>query len=231
MRDWKNYELSDLLLFTKDTYYRQIELYNAEIWPAQLAALAAGLAILVLIRRRPSGSGRLIALLIAAAWIGPAWGYFLTRHAFINWVSPYYGWAFVAEAAFFLLIGVPGGRLTFRTQMTSIRRFGLALFVFALLIQPLTGVLAGRPIAQAELFGVMPDPTGVATLGLLLAADRVRWVLLVVPVLWSVVAGLTLWTMGAAAFFVPPAAAIVTLALAAGRAVRSRRCDDHGGNG
>ncbi|MFP3942573.1 MAG: DUF6064 family protein [Alphaproteobacteria bacterium] len=219
MRDWGNYELSDLLLFTKETYYRQFELYNEAIWPAQLAALAAGLAILALIRWRPAGSGRMIVLLLAAAWAGPAFGYFFTRHAFINWVAPYYGWAFIVEAALLLLLGAALGRLTFRTRMSGIRKAGLVLFAFALLVQPLLGLPAGRPLVQAELFAVMPDPTAVATLGLLLAADRVRWLLLIVPMLWCAIAGLTLWEMDSNVFFVPPAAAILVLVLAIGRAM------------
>jgi hypothetical protein len=220
MQDWGNYELSDLLLFTKETYYGQFGLYNEAIWPAQLAALAAGLIILVLIARRPAGHGRIIALLLATAWVSPAAGYFFNWHEFINWVAFYYGWAFFVQAGLLLLTGVIGGRLTFRTPMNGVRRAGLALFLFALLAQPLLGLAAGRPIVQAEIFALMPDPTAVATLGLLLAADRVRWLVLIVPVLWCIVTGLTLWTMGTVTFFIPPAAAILVVLLILWRAMR-----------
>lgn len=220
MRDWGNYELSDLLLFTQETYYRQFELYNTDIWPAQIAALAGGLVIFALAWRSSAAGGRIVAPILAAAWVGPAWGYFFTRHAFINWVAPYYGWAFVAEAVLLILIGGIGGRLTFRTGMNRLRRAGLALFLFALLLQPLFAPLMGRSWAQAEIFAFMPDPTVVATLGLLLAADRVRWLLLVIPVLWCAVSGATLWTMGSPAFFVPPAAAVLVLVLSLWRTVR-----------
>ena len=54
------------------------------------------------------------------------------------------------------------------------RRIGLALFLYALAIHPLIAPLTGRPWTQAEIFGLAPDPTAIATLGILLAADRPR---------------------------------------------------------
>ena len=41
-----------------------------------------------------------------------------------------------------------------------------------LIVQPLVGLLAGRSLLQAEYFGVAPDPTATATLGVLLLARR-----------------------------------------------------------
>ena len=57
-----------------------------------------------------------------------------------------------------LLLAWAGFRLTLRTNPT-----GLALFLFALVLQPLIGPLLGRPWAQVELFGLAPDPTVVGT--------------------------------------------------------------------
>ena len=50
-----------------------------------------------------------------------------------------------------------------------------------------------------------PDPTAVATLGvLLLASGRGRWSLLVVPVLWCAISGATLLAMKAPDFWILP---------------------------
>jgi hypothetical protein len=60
---------------------------------------------------------------------------------------------------------------------------------------------------------VAPDPTVLATLGLLLLGEgRPRWELLAVPVLWCLVSGATLWAMNSAEAWVPPAAALLVLA-------------------
>ena len=41
MSEWWTYTLSDFLLFSPRTYYRLFELYNDEIWPAQIAGAGA----------------------------------------------------------------------------------------------------------------------------------------------------------------------------------------------
>jgi hypothetical protein len=86
------------------------------------------------------------------------------------------------------------------------------MLVFALAIQPLVGLLFGRSWRQVELFGVAPDPTAVATLGVaLLAGGRVRWLLLAVPVLWCAFSGATLLAMGTPAGWVMVAACALSL--------------------
>jgi hypothetical protein len=95
----------------------------------------------------------------------------------------------------------------------------MAIFAFALAIQPLIGPMVGREWASAELFGLAPDPTALGTLGILVAADRTRWWLLVIPVLWCAITGLTLWTMDAPDAFVTPLAALAALGLAVWKTV------------
>ena len=79
------------------------------------------------------------------------------------------------------------------------------------MVQPLLTLLAGREWWQLEVFGVAPDPTVVATLGLLLAASRIHWVALPIPLLWCLLGGVTLWVMNAADAFVLPIAAVLAL--------------------
>lgn len=204
MPDWWTYRLSDFLLFSPRTYHRLFELYNAEVWPAHIVALAAGGAVVWLVRRGGAGQGRAVAALLAAAWLWVAWAYHHQRYATINWAAAYSAAGFTAEAALLAWVGLVRNRLRFRSD-----GFGLWLFLFALAVQPLSGpLLAGRPWTQIEIFGIAPDPTAVATLGvLLLAAGRVRWELLAVPLLWCAIGGLTLWTMDAPDAFVTPLAA------------------------
>ncbi|WP_420799541.1 DUF6064 family protein [Noviherbaspirillum sedimenti] len=64
-----------------------------------------------------------------------------------------------------------------------------------------------------EMFGLAPDPTAVATLGLLLCTSRVPWLLLALPLLWCAISGATLFTMGAPDAWVAPATALLALLL------------------
>ena len=214
MSEWWTYHLSDFLLFSPRTYYRLFELYNAAIWPGQVAAIAVGIAILVLLVAPGRSRGRVIAVLLAAAWLWVAWGYLWTRYATINWAATWFAAAFAVEALLLILVGAVGGGLSLTATADRVRRAGVAIFLFALAIQPLIGPLLGRSWRQVELFGLVPDPTVIATLGILMAAARTRWELMVIPLIWCAISGATLWTMEAPDTWVMPAAAVVALFLA-----------------
>lgn len=224
MSEWWTYSLSDFLLFSPHTYYRLFELYNAAIWPAQILALALAVAILVLLRGRGIWQGRIIAALLAAAWLWVAWAYLLERYDTINWAARYFAIGFAIEALLLIAAGLLLGRLRFRPAASVTSCLGLGLFLFALVLQPLIGPLVGRQWTQLEIFGVAPDPTVVGTLGLLLtAAGRAVWLLLVIPLLWCAVSSLTLWAMASPDALVVPAAAVFVLFLAASRALSRPR--------
>jgi len=220
MSEWWTYTLSDFLLFSSRTYYRLFEIYNAVIWPAQIAAIGLGLAILVLLRRAAAGQRRSIAIaaILAACWLWVAIAFHANRYATINWAAVYFAWAFGLEAAVLIWIGIVRGRLTFTQPAGTAGRAGLWIFLFALAVEPCVGLLLGRGWRQVEVFGVAPDPTAVATLGLLLLAEgRGRGWLMVIPALWCAISGATLLAMKAPDAWIPTVAAAVATVLAARR--------------
>jgi len=224
MSEWWTYSLRDLLLFSPQTYYRMFELYNLECWPLQLFTLAAGLAILGLWRRGGSAAGRAMAAILALGWLWVGWAFHGHRYATINLAADFYAWAFALEAVLLLWLGVIRGGFAQTTSAKMQQRAGLGLFLFALLIFPLLAPFMGRGWAQAELFGLAPDPTALATLGVLLfAGARPYWMLFPIPVIWCVVSGATLWTMESPDFVIPLLAALLAVAGAGGLAGASRR--------
>lgn len=217
MSEWWTYGPRDLLLFSSRTYYRLFELYNLEWWPLQLLALALGAAVLVLWRRGGERAGRAIAAILALGWLWVAWGFHWQRYASINPAAGYFAWAFSLQALLLLWLGAVRGRLAPAPASRLQLRAGLGLFLFALLIFPLIGPLLGRNWTQAEVSGMAPDPTALATLGvLLLAGVRPVWGLYPIPVAWSLISGATLWAMEAPDFAVVPLAALLALILAVG---------------
>lgn len=214
MSEWWTYRLADFLLFSPETYYRLFELHNNAVWPAQLVAALAGLAILALTLLQPPWAGRAIAALLAAAWIFVGWSFLIARYADINFVATYFAWGFFAQAALLAASGVGFARLQPSPSDTT-GKIGIGLIAFALLAYPFLGALAGRKWSEVELFGIAPDPTALLTLGVLLAACRTPWELAIIPALWCIVTGATLWVMDDPAAIVMPAAALLTLGLAA----------------
>ena len=198
MQDWWSYTLSDFLLFSPRTYYRMIERHNEAVWPAQLLTVALGIGILGALRKPSTTQGRIIAGILALLWVWVAWAFLLQRYATINWAIKYAVPFFVLEALLLVWWGVIGGKLSFAVRPEASGRLGAALLVLSLLLYPALAAIFGRPWEQAEVFGIAPDPTVAATVGLLLLPkSRFRWGLLPVPVLWCGITAATLWAMSA----------------------------------
>jgi Family of unknown function (DUF6064) len=222
MSEWWTYSLSDFLLFSPRTYYRLFELYNAAMWPLQILALALGVALLGLLLRDTAWRGRAIAAILAACWLWVAWAYLWQRYDTINWAASYFAVGFAIEALLLIWTGIVRDRLGFLSGAGFVGAAGLCIFVFALVGYPLIGPLNGRPWRQAEIFGLVPDPTAIATLGVLVAAHRPRWSLLIIPLIWCAISAATLWTMQSPDAVVVTATAALALGLGIWRSILRR---------
>jgi hypothetical protein len=212
MSEWWTYSLQDFLLFSPRTYYRLFELYNEALWPAHIATAALGALCLTLARRGGVLGARAVLIILTAHWLWIAWAFHAERFATINWAATYYAYAFAAQAAlllWFALVTPPN-----ETRSTS-SPFALGIAVFAIFLQPAIGPLLGRAWNQAEVFGLAPDPTVVATLALLAMQPRAPKLLLIIPTLWCVMTGLTLWTMQTPDALTTPIAGALALLAAA----------------
>jgi uncharacterized protein DUF6064 len=215
MSEWWTYTLSDFLLFTPTTYRRLFELYNRDIWPGQAVGLAAGVAILLaMLGGGKPARGREAAALLAVCWAWVAGAFMYERYATINWAAVYFAAAFGLEALLLVFTGVVRARLAFAPGRSRAARLGMLLFLFALVAQPLVGMASGRRWYQVEVFGVAPDPTAVATLGVLLCSTHGRhWHLALIPLLWCVTSGAFLLAMESPEAFVMAAAGLGAIAL------------------
>ena len=219
MSEWWTYSLSDLILFSRAAYFRLFELYNAAIWPAQIAVFALGVVILERSLRGGTRASRGIAGALAAGWLWVAIAFHAARYATLNTAAPVFAWIFAIEAALLLGIGVVRGRLLLGRPETAWEWSGFGLFVFALAVHPFAAVLCGRGLQAAEIFGLAPDPTAVGTLGLvLMSKSRPRWPLMIIPTLWCVATGAILSVLKTPDFWIAPlAAAIAAVAAFTGR--------------
>lgn len=224
MPEWWTYSLSDFLLFSPRTYYRLIERHNEAVWPGQIVTIGLGLVIAVSLRRPTSGQSRTVSAILAALWTWVARAFLWRRYLQINWAVIYSIWSFAIEVLLLVWIGVVGGRLRFRRGRGTEGIIGIALLILSLGVYPLIAPLLGRGWRQAEVFGVAPDPTVLATLGLLLMAEGpLRVALLVVPILWCLFTGATLLAMGSPEAWVSLPAAVLAVGACAWSVRRSGR--------
>ena len=211
MSEWWTYRLTSFLLFSPRTYHRLFELYNVAIWPAQLLFIAIGVAIAVLVASRYTARGRIICALLALCWLWVAEAFLYQRYAQINWIAPYFAAAFGAQALALLVFGTSADHIAFVFVRGLRGRAAVAAIGVSVLAYPLLAPLSGRAWTTAEVFGVAPDPTVLATAAAVaLVRGPMRWLLLVVPLLWCLVSGGLSWAMDA-----PEALVIATIAAAA----------------
>jgi hypothetical protein len=215
MSEWWSYGLSDFLLFSPRTYYRLFELYNRAVWPAHVLAVALGVAVLLLLRRPVPAHSRLLAAILALAWLWIAWAFHYERYATINWAATYVAMAFALEGLAFLWLSASPSRLASEPRLDVPGSTGLILYLFALAVHPLLVVFAGRSWRGTEIFAVAPDPTAIGTLGLLLLSRLpARHPLMLIPFLWCVLTSVTLYAMGSRQAWVVAAAAAAALVAA-----------------
>ena len=221
--EWWTYSLRDFLLFSPRTYYRLFELYNAAIWPAQLAALVLGLAILALLRRPGAARGRAVAAILAGCWLWVAIAFHAHRYATINPAAIFFAWGFGLEAALMIWTGIVRGRLVVRAARRSgkpRRASGSSSSRsrssrWSARSSP--RMAAGRDLRR----GARPDGRRHARHPP--ARDRPgRGALFVVPAIWCAITGATLLAMKAPDAWIPPLAAALAVALAFRRR-RARR--------
>ena len=199
MSDWLGYSLRDFLMFGPEVYWRLFSLHNQALWPLPAVALAAGIGVLLLLAYSDRPLRPTIGLALGLGWAG-ATHFLATRYAPINWPLDYAVWAFGAQAVMAALSINSRALDAARPVSGMARRIGLGLVAYSVLLHPLIGLGFGRPLAQAEIIGLAPDPTVIASLGLLLLMGRSWWraALSVIPVIWCVVSAVTLLALGEA---------------------------------
>ncbi len=202
MAEWWTYRPSDFLMFSAASHARLLEQYNQHAWPLHALMLAVGLLLIATATAPSSRMVRWMPLALAAAWGWVGWDFLWSWFAEINAAARYLAFGFWLQAALlvalFLALSVaPGKNLPQPPSPTRRAHLaGAALVAAAVLLWPLTAPMTGRTWAQAEYFGLAPEPTALATIGSLLAARprRMSW-LMVIPVVSMVLSLGTLWLL------------------------------------
>lgn len=193
MTEWWSYGLSDFLMFSPQAYWRLVARYNGAWWPGQLLALAAAAALPLLLRAATVARLRIALVLLAAAWAWVGVAFYWHRYAEIFLAAP---WLAAAAGVQALLL------LAAACLPTSARGAAapgaLALLLLAPgLLYPLLAPVTGHPWAEAEVFGFMPVPTALATVGTLAALRPwpawARCALVPIPLLVLLLGAATRW--------------------------------------
>lgn len=179
-----------MLPFTSVQFFEVFGTYNDAIWPVPVVAYGLA-AIAIVLLFRPSATGdRLIAAILSAMWLWTGIAYHWFHFAAINPLAYAFGAAFLVQGAIFVHAGIVGRRLRFGPEQRIRVGAGLALILYAAVIYPIIGSALGHAYPRVPTFGVTPCPVTIFTFGcLLLLRAPVKWWVLALPVLWSLIGG------------------------------------------
>ena len=175
------------LPFTVEQFFGVFQTYNSAVWPVQVFLLALAALTVVLIALRRSWSGVAVSVILAVLWIWLGTAYYWAFFARINPVAYGFGALSIVGGLMFAWHGVIRRRLKFSFDKSLRTAIGTALLVFALVVYPIWGTLAGHGYPALPTFG-LPCPTTIFTIGVLaLASGNNLRAVLTIPILWSLV--------------------------------------------
>lgn len=198
--------------FTIGEFLDVFRRYNETVWPAQwILVILALVAVVAALRARRLSRTPLFILAVLWLWMGLV--YHLAFFRSINPAAVVFGSLFIVQAGVFAWLALRKPAVRFTVQRDTAGLLGALVILFALVIYPSLGWLAGHRYPAAPTFG-LPCPTTVFTFGLMLwAQPALPRRVFIIPVLWSVVATVAAFQLGMVEDFSLPLAAIVASAV------------------
>lgn len=176
-----------MIPFTSADFLRVFEQYNSAIWPGQVLLCLAGLIAIGLALTRRRISPKLVSLILGLLWLWTGVVYHLVFFSTINKAARLFAVLFIIQSMIFVFAGVANSSLSFSFRRDAQGLIGAGLITYALVLYPLVGAAIGHTYPAAPTFGV-PCPTTIFTFGLLVGAGiNVRFYILIIPLLWSLI--------------------------------------------
>lgn len=195
MEELLSYRLSDLLLFSKQSYFRQFELYNHWLSLAKWLAYLYGVLFLFSLINQQRYFSRYLFLISALYWLICCYGFLWQFYASINWMAEYFIVLFIIQAllilwSFFYL--QPSSR---QKSQPLFFTTGILLWVITLIVQPVVEFVSGRSLSQLSIFALTPDSLSIMSVAFMLIL-RIPALYFMPAGLWLLFSSLTYLAMG-----------------------------------
>lgn len=203
-----------MLPYSADALFAQFEHYNFAIRPVPaLALLLIGMILYLAVRSRQDRS-HLIFAALGAGWLWTGTVYHQMFFADLNFAAPVYGALFIFQGVLLLWLGAVRRGFAVRFDGSIDAWIGVGSVIAAACALPLADWLQGAGWTDARLPLIAPGATAGVTVGvLLMTSGRWRWCLLIIPVLWTFVAGGHAWVLDIRQDYVLPAIGLLALLL------------------
>lgn len=173
-----SYRLSDLLMFSEQTYLRQIELYNQWLFPLQIVAYVYGLLCLPAFVRHFNRPALLLFPVSGLCYPLVSYGFFWQYYAGINPLADYLALLLVIQGLILVWLGVKMKASLIPVDKHVRLNIGIILWLIALGVYPAIEGLTGRPLSQFSSFVLSPDTLALSSIALMLMFQLPGWLLL-----------------------------------------------------
>ena len=183
------------LPFSTDQFLNVFSLYNNSIWPWQMLLNVLGIAA-VLLCFRPHPRSAIIAAILAALWLWTGSVYHLAFFSSINPAAYLFGSLAILQGGVLAYFGVLKHDIAFGFRKDIGGYAGAVFLAYGLVVYPVLGYFLGHVYPSSPTFGA-PCPTTIFTFGILLwTTSRVRWYIVLLPLIWTVVGSSAALTLG-----------------------------------
>ena len=171
--------------FTHDGFLTTLQNYNLDIWPLQIFSYVLGIFAIILVIKKTQFSNRVISLILTLYWF---WNGII--FSMIYWSSSFkyayiFGVLLIIQGAIFLISYIKQN-ISFSYRSDFYSTIGIILILYSMIGYPIIGLFIGHVYPHFFPFGLVPCPTTIFTLGLLLWTERMLpKYIIIIPALWS----------------------------------------------
>ena len=173
--------------FTQEQFLTIFTQYNLAVFPLQIVFIILGIVALWFVVKKSPISDRIILLILIIFWFWMGIVYHILFFSSINPLAYAFGVLFIIEACLLIYLGIIKKQVEFSLTKDRYTLIGLIFIVYAMIIYPVIGMVAGHGYPRLPTFG-LPCPTTIFTFGLFLMSDKkFPLPLLVIPLIWSMI--------------------------------------------
>ena len=173
--------------FTQEQFLTIFTQYNLAVFPLQIVFIILGIVALWFVVKKSPISDRIILLILIIFWFWMGIVYHILFFSSINPLAYAFGVLFIIEACLLIYLGIIKKQVEFSLTKDRYTLIGLIFIVYAMIIYPVIGTVAGHGYPRLPTFG-LPCPTTIFTFGLFLMSDKkFPLPLLVIPLIWSMI--------------------------------------------
>jgi hypothetical protein len=168
--------------------------YNTTVYPLQVLFVLLAAIVIYLTLMKAKGNGKSILVVLAVFWFWMGAVYHIGFFSSINKAAYGFGALFIFQGILLLTHASKAPSFSFQKNISTL--ISTVLLVYALIVYPLLGYIAGHGYPYAPTFG-LPCPTTIFTLAVfLLTVNRMPAYLIVIPLLWTVIGFSAAFTLG-----------------------------------